>query len=313
MNIPQYKSKVISFFDFRNIDLSQIIPKFEANSQQLEYDIIHLRKKNSVMSEADCVSENDFVLLSCRSENKKFNKNGITVKVGRGLFSKELEKSVIGMKVGETKTVNVKDSVVTVCAEKISRQIIPELTDENVKSWGIDGVCSAEKLKEYLINRQREAYACDIAESMAGEIQRMANENSVFELDEDEISEVKSEGYALLSEMLKNSGIDLDNSSDEEMKEQTGMTLSQHKSYISAVFVDSFKSSLIACELIRQSGTVFTDEDYEKALKEQAEFNETTEEEAKESFTFDVFVKQRISDWYFELVEGNIKNYLSEE
>lgn len=313
MNIPQYKSKVISLFDFKDIDLSQIIPKFEINSQQLKHDIMRLRKKNAVMTDGDCVFENDFVIISCQSENKRFNKSSITVKVGKGLFSKELEKCVIGMKIGETKTVNIKGDNVTVCVEKISRQVIPELTDEAVKSWGIDGVSGAEALKAYFINQQRNAYIADTAEGMAGEIQRIANEKSVFELDEEEIAQVKSDGYALLSEMFKNSGIDIDNSSDEEVKEQTGMTLSEHTAYISAVFVDSFKSSLVACELIKQSSTVFTDEDYKKALKEQAEFNGATESEAEESFTFDIFIKQRISDWYFETVEEHIKNYLSEE
>lgn len=80
--------------------------------------------------------EGDTLTLRTVSELPKFNKDRVTVTIGRGLYDKGLEEALVGKAAGETCQVLVKEKPVTATVLEIKRKIAPEPTDEMVEAMG---------------------------------------------------------------------------------------------------------------------------------------------------------------------------------
>lgn len=100
---------------------------------------------------------------------------GYDLTLGSGQFIPGFEDQVIGMKVGETKDVNVtfpenygneelngKDAVFTVTLNLLkdaSKEVLPELTDEFVQGMGYDNVeAFNDSMREYLLSDKQNTY-----------------------------------------------------------------------------------------------------------------------------------------------------------
>lgn len=84
------------------------------------------------VAEGDVCRKGDTVTLRTVSEMPKFNKEKVTVSIGRGLYDRILEAAVEGLKVGESCEVTIKDKQVAVTVLGIRRKYAPEPTNEMV-------------------------------------------------------------------------------------------------------------------------------------------------------------------------------------
>jgi len=86
------------------------------------------------LPEGACAAPGDTLTLRTISELPKFNKERVTVSIGRGLYDKGLETALVGKKVGEGCTVTVKDKSVTATVLELKRKTAPAPTDEMVEA-----------------------------------------------------------------------------------------------------------------------------------------------------------------------------------
>ena len=86
------------------------------------------------LPEDEPAMQGDTLTLHTVSELPKFNKERVTVSIGRGLYDKGLEAALVGKKSGESCTVTVKDKPVTATILEIKRKTAPEPTDEMVEA-----------------------------------------------------------------------------------------------------------------------------------------------------------------------------------
>lgn len=75
----------------------------------------------------------DTLTLKTESELPKFNKERVSVSIGRGLYDKGLEEALTGRQVGDCVSVLVKEKEVTATVLEIKRKTAPEPTDEMVR------------------------------------------------------------------------------------------------------------------------------------------------------------------------------------
>lgn len=305
------KSRVLSAYDYRALDLSGVVPPFAPDEEALERALLNLRKRHAVPAEADTVEGDDFVTLRCASENRRFQKDSIVVRVGRGLFSRELEAGLLGLHKGGERQLTADGAPVTVRILEIRRLLLPPLTDENAALWNIDGAKTVEALKAALLARQREEFIRDTAEGMTGEVLTLINERSSFSLDESDLAREMADAHVMLRDMLRSSGVDPDTATEAELREETGMSLEEHTAFLEGIYRDSFCSFLLARELVRPEEVDASDEAYEAALRELSEQTGKSAAEAQEVLTPAKFLRQRVSDAYFERVETRIKQYLN--
>jgi FKBP-type peptidyl-prolyl cis-trans isomerase (trigger factor) len=305
------KSKVIDIYDFKNIDLQEIVEPFQLEEADIDDEIERLRKKNAVSVEAETVEAGDIVEISCKSESSRFNKDKVSLKVGLGLFSKQIESQLRGMKTGETASVSEKSGTVEVKILKVTRTVLPELTDKNVSKWGLEKVKNVAGLRSYIISSLKQQYIADVAESYAIYIQNLANEKSVFELDSEELEDQKKAGEKMALEMIKSQGFDPDTITEDEAQEILGKTKAEHIEFLKDSFVSSFKSGLVGLALMEQKGLVLTADDHNKSLQEYMLATGADMDEAKKVITFDKFIIGQGADKYLDEVEGHVKEYLA--
>lgn len=305
------KSKVIDIYDFKNIDLHEIVEPFQLEEADIDDEIERLRKKNAVSAEAETVEAGDIVEISCKSESSRFNKDKVSLKVGLGLFSKQIESQLRGMKTGETASVSEKSGTVEVKILKVTRTVLPELTDKNVSKWGLEKVKNVAGLRSYIISSLKQQYIADVAESYAIYIQNLANEKSVFELDSEELEDQKKAGEKMALEMIKSQGFDPDTITEDEAQEILGKTKAEHIEFLKDSFVSSFKSGLVGLALMEQKGLVLTADDHNKSLQEYMLATGADMDEAKKVITFDKFIIGQGADKYLDEVEGHVKEYLA--
>lgn len=305
------KSKVIDIYDFKNIDLQEIVEPFQLGETDIGDEIERLRKKNAVSAEAETVEAGDIVELSCKSENSRFNKDNVTLKVGLGLFSKQIESQLRGMKVGETASVSEKSGTVEVKILKVTRTLLPELTDKNVSKWGLEKVKNVAGLRSYIISSLKQQYIADVAESYAIYIQNLANEKSVFALDDEELRNQEKAGEKMALEMIRSQGFDPDTITKDEAQEILGKTKAEHIELLKDSFVSSFKSGIAGLTLMEQKGLVLTADDHEKSLREYMLATGADMDEARKVISFDKFIIGQGADRYLDEVEGYVKEYLT--
>lgn len=109
------------------------------------------------LPEGECAASGDTVTMRTVSELPKFNKERVTVSIGRGLYDKTLEDTVIGKRAGESCQVTVKEKPVAVTILEIKRKAAPEPTDEMVEALQ-EKDYKGNPLRTY---EQYEAFICE--------------------------------------------------------------------------------------------------------------------------------------------------------
>ncbi len=176
----------------------------------------------ALLPEGACAELGDTLTLRTVSELPKFNKERVTVSIGRGLYDKGLETALVGKKAGEICEVIVKEKPVTATVLEIKRKTAPEPTDEMVE---------AMQEKDYKGNiihtyAEYEAFICEGKTYEAvGNINyymmdAIIKDYPVTEYDEGDIkalSDLEREMFHKL--FLEEKGIDLYQMSKEDMQE----------------------------------------------------------------------------------------------
>ena len=111
-------------------DAVRALPSKEELREIARKGLVKDRLVLTVLAEGESVRQGDTVALRTVSELPKFNKEKVTVNIGRGLYDRDLEAALEGRKAGESCEVTVKGKTVTATVLEISRKSAPEPTDE---------------------------------------------------------------------------------------------------------------------------------------------------------------------------------------
>ena len=308
------RSKAVSVFDYRNIDLGEYAAPFVMNEETLQQKLEKLRTRHGRLQNADSVMQDDFVTLNTESDIPKYQKTGLQLRVGKGLFSPELEQAILGMRTGGEETVSLPEGEVRVKICAVQRRVLPELTDETVSAWGIDGVSIAEELIRHLTAEAKAQYAEDMAESLTAWLSDEIADRSTFLLDPDEVRAEEEEGRQWADELLRNAGLDPEAADDDAVMAVSGKTKQEHYDFVRSVYVGGLKSACLGTEMMAADGVEITGADYQKALTVCAESMVVSPEEAAQKvLPYEKYLRQAAADYQFTKLENYVKNYLTQE
>ncbi len=312
MNNIKLKSKALSVADYHAVDISRFALPLQVDEKQYEHDVLNFRKRFATVVQADRVADQDHVTLSCQSPIPRFNKQHIVVRIGLGLFTKELEQQLIGAAVGQDVTATVKGDPVTVQIESISRQLIPELTDDLVKSAGIDGVDTVEDAYFWCKGHQFDEELEDQADEVFAYIAGRVIETSEFELDESELAITYAGNLSILKNSSALAGRSLDELSDDEFQEAFWMPRSSMEEHLRITAVGSLKSAVIGCILMEQAGKAVTMEQYEADIARLVDATGRSEEEIRRENSPTKFAIDSYNGYYLDLLEAYAMRKLKE-
>ena len=250
------KSRAEEVYDFRQVDISQFLTGFTADEGLLQKDLDRILRRHGRKEEAAAVSEGDTVTVSCASELPRYNKKGMPVQIGKGLFNRELEQDMIGMGKGETKEFAVDGSKVTVTVDRIIHTVLPELSDEAVAGFGMEGITSTADLRRFCIGKQVETFVLeDENPDMASAYvwQELAK-HSVVVRDPEEIAFAENKAEKKLAELSKMPG----ESEDPDKESGLGIDLDMLRN----MYFNELDLAAIGEKMMEEDGEALTMDDY---------------------------------------------------
>lgn len=306
------RTKVISAWDHTQADLSQFCEPFEVDHEQMAEDMLFLRKKYAYLVAVETVEVGDIVTLRCRSEKPKFQKDSITVNVGKNLYSRELEEKIVGMAAGEEGKLTVGDVSVIVCVLKAERNTLPELTDEFL-SKNLKEIRNMDELVAWYTGAYLENHLKQCAAEAANFLQEQALECSEIAVDEEERQLARAGAEKTLREMWEMNGLPLDQMTDEQAQELLGYP--NAKAYIDW-FADLCEKDVpyaaLGYALLAEDGKAPTEETYREALRKMIE-DEGTPAEQLTDYTFRAYGRQVCAEHYRAVLEAHAYEIIKEK
>lgn len=256
------KSRVREYYDFHSVDISEYIKGFETDEAQLEKDLNRVLKAHGRREDAKTVSEGDTVTLSCRSRLPRFNKTNLPVIIGRGLFDRDLEAKLVGVTVGQTLTLSKDGTPVEIDITKSMHTVLPELTDENVKLFGIEGVESVSALRARCIAKQVEGFLLENEnpDMASAYIWQTVAKNITIERDPEEEALMRAQAAKRMNEFEDPAeSIDGEDNGHETTKSMEELP----EDFFESMFLSQLDLAVVGEELMRKEGKSVTVEDYE--------------------------------------------------
>lgn len=281
------KSKLIKICDYREVDLSRFAVPLTPDIARYERDLNNFLRRYAKKEEACDVAADDMVMLSCSSDNKKFQREHIALRVGLGLFSREFEQKLIGMRMGETKEITVSADAVTVTAEKILREVLPELTDELAAAIGIDGIKTAEDIRTYCRFKQYDDALEETADDACAHLANRVINASEFDLDQDELETTKQFIAGIMN-----------------------FGAAQNEEF--PVSVDKMSESALKSAVCGQSIKTLTDEDYEEYLRKKSVALNCSIEAAREKYGMTQYIIDEYNSVFMDTLEAYVYRRLKE-
>lgn len=291
-----FRTKVISAWDYRQADISKYFVPFQPDREQLAESLLSVRKEHALHVPVETVEQGDLVTLRCRSEKPKFQKDSVTVSVGKGLYSKALEEQLPGLAAGEARELTVDGVPVSVQVLKIQRTVLPELTDEFVAST-FQSVHTFSELEAWYINEQYETHLRDYAMAASEAIKEQVLANSVFDLDEEERLAAWNFGDREVRERWREIGMPLEEMTDEQAQEAFRRpTAKAFADWFAGLMVNEVLYAALGWELLAAEGRQPTEESYQKALRQKQE--DRTPPEVLKDFTYSAYGQQVCAEYY---------------
>ena len=287
------RSEIIKSCPFGSIDISAFVVPLKADEARYEQDIKKFCRKFAKKVMAQDAAEDDMATISCESENPKFQKKSITLRLGLGLYSKELEEKICGMKVGESKKVTAEGSAVTVTLLSSERELIPPLTDDLALKCSDPDIKTAEDIKEYCRFKQYEDIVDERFDDAYSFFSKELLGRSEFSFKEDEIQASLSEAKKSMSPNAQSnvSGEDFD----------------------IAEFEQKLARSMLIAALFGQEMAAVTEADYEEYLEKTALASECSTEEVRSSEPVMEYLIYAYSDIFIEKTEKYVLKRLKRE
>lgn len=290
------KSRVLEIYDYRQVDISQFLTGFTPDEGRLEKDMNRWLRRYGKTVAAAKLENGDTAVLGCCSEKPRFNKSSVNVPVGKGLFDKELEKQMLGMAPGESRTLSTGDAEVEITLLSASRTVLPARTDEAIAALGVEGVASLKDLRTLCLQRQVEGFLLEDEnpDMAAAYVWQKVAKNSRFERDEEECRLMNLRAERRLEEMRREY--------PDGLEDITIDTFLQ-------MYLTELDLATVGQALLRQENALLTEEDYEIRLQKlgDAHPDRSRQQLMEKESVFDF-----AADYYADMLAQRIDAYIAQ-
>lgn len=139
------------------------------------------------LAPGECIREGDSVIFSAAGGTGKFNRPKLTVTVGQGLYSRDVEASMLGRRPGDSYDTPADGTPVHITIQEVRRKSVPEPTDEMAAAMGIEGV---RTVAEYRAHLAGELTTQAMSRAMWDTYDRLKAQVQISEPDEETVSQI---------------------------------------------------------------------------------------------------------------------------
>ena len=306
------RTKVITAWDHTQADLSLFCKPFEMDKERMAEDMLFLQKKYAYLVPVETVEAGDIVTMRCRSSKPKFQKDSVTINVGKNLYSRELEEKLVGMAVGEEKELTVGETAVMVYILKAERNTLPELTDEFL-SKNLKKIRSMTELVAWYTNAYFEDHLKQCAAEAANFLQEQALIHSKIAVDEEERRVARVGAEKTLHDMWEMNGLPLDQMTDDQAQELLGYPNAQaYIDWFADLCEKDVPYAALGYALLANDGKAPTEESYREARRKMIE-EEGTPEDQLTDYTYHAYGRQVCAEHYRNVLETHAYEIIKEK
>ena len=309
VTLGEYKGLEVTatLMEITDTEIETVIEEYrQANAQLQEVTDRNMVQEGDIAN-IDYVGKKDGVAFDGGSDT------GYDLTIGSGSFIAGFEEGLVGVEVGETVDLNLafpenyhEDSlagaevVFTVTVNSISKMEAPEVTDEYVQSFEIEGVTTVEGWRQYikdaLETTARDKYKYEVQLQLLEKIMENA---TVKEAPEALQMKYKNVTNSQMEYQAAYYGIDLE--SFIEMR--YGLDMETYDAEITAAAAESAKLALICKKIGDIEGLDITDEELEASIEANyLSWGYTSVEECKENMDEESYRDDLLIDEVLELL-----------
>lgn len=299
-----HQSKIKSLFDFRGVEIPAELLKNTVDESTIEKAVAELLLKYIKYAAIDdTIKAGDMVVLALESQLDKFNKKKLPLAVGSGLFHKQFEEALLGMKKAQSRVIIVENSPVQVLVVEHQRKVVPSLSDEMVVKEGIVGITTVKEYENFIhseeLTKAKEENLWNAYTLILNTV--LDKSELIFKEEDAEIAYAGNCSYIRLQCELVD-GLDVEQMTPEQLRSAIGFgSLADFKAYYTPGFIKGVKEMLIGRELAKEENIVFDEKSYEEFIGDLAKKLEYTTEQAK---------RYKVYDWY---IQGSYANFAREK
>ena len=289
-------SKVIKLGNYKGIEFK--VEKVPVSNEEVEQQIQMILTQSSQTEEKDGdtvengdIATIDFVGLKDDVAFEGGTGNDYDLEIGSGSFIPGFEEQMIGMKVNETRDLNLtfpenyqaedlagQDVVFKVTVKKLSVKKEAELNDDFVEGLGVPEIKTVEDLKAYINEGLQQQHDQQYEAQKENTIFDAFMADSEVELDDDAIDEALDRQMSYMANQMMAQGIQLD-----QYLQMTGMEQMKPSATQQA------KLEALIDEIIAVENIVVTEEVLDEQLNMVGQANQMTKEQVLEKIDLEGF------------------------
>lgn len=296
------KSRLLREGDPMQADISQFKIPLAVDEAVYQRDLLNFRRRFAATEEAEEVAAQDMATLTCRSELPRFCKEHITVRIGQGIFSKELEQQLFGWKRGQSGTVTVKGKPVEVTVEDIRRERLPEVDDALAARCGVPGIRTAADIHAHCRGKQFDDELEGPQDEAFPVLTNQVIQASAFELDPEELAFSEE---LMVRQFINGAmhGQPLESVPDEEFQERFFCSKEDLLTNLHTSAIYNLQATLLGMAQREREGRPATEEDYAAWLRRFLDVGGKSEAEARREHTALEYLLEQVGGDYMDALE----------
>ncbi|OBA06121.1 hypothetical protein A9P44_04195 [Paenibacillus polymyxa] len=308
------KSSIISEPDFRQMDLNPEWLQYSIDKHAVEEELQRIQKKHRQLVEVNDVQNGDSVTLNLTSGEKKYNRENLTISIGLGLFSKELEEQLIGRRSQDTADLNVQGHEVHVQIVRIVRSIVPPWTDAMAAEEQIDGVSTFEELKAYIKEQIRVNVTSSNLYYIINSVNRQLAEKGKYNLIQEDLDLLTHMELERVRLITQSEGLVLEEMTEEQFQGRIPVkSYEEFMHMIISLNQTNLPILLIAMKHAEEDHFRPTAEGYEEYIANMVEsFPGLDIEEVRQRIDFDNYASRKYLEYFDQEVETYYTTQLQE-
>ena len=289
-------TKAIKVYDYRQCELPDILFEIKINQKDIDEKVFKAAEHFLTLEEQTGeIKKGDIAAIKIESEDKFISSECERLSVGKGYHAQEIEDALPGKKKGDVFNVTVEGTPAKITVLWDVRRIVPELDDSMAAKLGIEDVTTKDEYISYVTSELEAEEKEKKNNAIWLIVSRKVLENSEFEMDEAEVENQYKNDIAYLKSELE------DDYEEFMQVKYHGKTIAESEENYKKEIIKTMKLCAIAEPMAAEDGIEWTEEEYETVIAEMVS-EEYSEEEIKQSMSFEDYVKQQKEDYLREKI-----------
>ncbi len=265
--------------EYKNLGIKK--EKAKVTKEEIEKEIENLRNRFAeiVIKENGELAKGNTAIIDFKGvvdgkELEGGSGNNYPLEIGSNTFIPGFEEGLVGMKVGETRTLNLKfpenyvedlknkDVEFTVILKEIKERVLPEINEDFYKDLGYDDIKTKEelenKVKEHLLEHKNQ----EIENKYLDEILKKASDNMELEINEEIIHEEIHRIINQYGEELKMQGLSI-----QQYLEFTKTKMEDFEEQVKPEAINRIKERYLLEEIVEKENIEATDKEVEEDIE----------------------------------------------